>query len=146
MPNVVLPCAAEPFTPHCAPMVLIDDILDCTADAVVARVLISDKTMFYRDGGVPAWVGIEYMAQTAAAWSGYNARMAQSASLDSPIGYLLGTRDYSSSCDAYHDGDELFVHALCLLQSDDGLGSFDCRILRRDEVVATARLTVYQPF
>ncbi|MFZ1890685.1 MAG: 3-hydroxylacyl-ACP dehydratase [Formosimonas sp.] len=140
-----LPTAAEQFMPHSAPMALIDTVISCALEAIVAEVRISPETMFCRDGVVPAWVGIEYMAQTAAAWSGYNARVKDEANDEPAIGYLLGTRDYSVHCDGFMLGDKLKISAECLLQSVDGLGSFDCKIERNGVLIATARLSVFQP-
>ena len=140
-----LPATAAQFMPHSAPMALVDTVISCAPEAIVAEVRISPETMFCRDGVVPAWVGIEYMAQTAAAWSGYNARVKNGGNDAPAIGYLLGTRDYSVLCDGFVVGDTLTVSADCLLHSVDGLGSFDCKIECAGVLVATARLSVFQP-
>ena len=139
------PAIAENFMPHSKPMALIDSVLECYPDRVITRVDISDASLFSRDGMIPAWVGIEYMAQSCAAWSGIISKQNSQLKQKPPIGYLLGTRQYSALCSGFYVGDALFIYAECLLQSEDGLGSFDCRIERNSEVVATARLSVYQP-
>lgn len=140
------PLPAVDFMPHDAPMALVDEIIECNADYVVTRVTITEKTMFCRAGHVPAWVGIEYMAQSAAAWSGYLANVdSEQKNVQQPVGFLLGSREYSAFCDGFVVGDVLNVRAQCLLQSAEGLGSFDCVIERNNQVVAQARLSVFQP-
>jgi len=92
------------------------------------------------DQAVPAWAGIEYMAQTIAAYVGIKARQA-----NEPIrmGFLLGTRRYSSNVAAFKVGATLTIRAEKIMQ-DDGLGVFDCRI-KGEAVEVTANLNVYQP-
>ena len=51
------------------------------------------STFFVKEKGVPAWIGIEYMGQTAALIAGYQ----QQRGLTGPhLGFLLGTRRYAS--------------------------------------------------
>ncbi|MGL4768074.1 MAG: 3-hydroxylacyl-ACP dehydratase [Formosimonas sp.] len=141
----MLPTLAEPFMPHTAPMTLIDEILACDAHSVVTQVTIHKDSLFLdAHNRVSAIVGIEYMAQSAAAWSGYNAQNSLG-DKKPPVGMLLGTRDYSSHVPYFDLGDVLTIEALCLLQSEQGLGSFDCTLKRHNQVLATARLSVYQP-
>lgn len=139
------PVPAEAFMPHDKPMALIDSVIECYPERVVTRVDITETSLFQQDGVIPAWVGIEYMAQSCAAWSGVNAQFNNHSNQKPAIGYLLGTRQYSAMCSGFHVGDTLFIYAECLLQSEDGLGSFDCRIERNREIIATARLSVFQP-
>ena len=57
------------FVPHREPMILIDRITLLKDDYLESEVTIREDSMFLRDGAVPAWVGVEYMAQTCAAAS-----------------------------------------------------------------------------
>ena len=54
---------------------LIDDVLDYQADATELGKNIGDHNLFFNADSqtVPAYVGIEFMAQSVAAWSGYHA-------------------------------------------------------------------------
>ena len=62
--------------------------------------------MYWEDAGVPAWAGVEYMAQTIAAHAGVEAR----ARGEPPaIGFLLGTRAYSTSVEKFPNGSKLTV-------------------------------------
>ena len=139
----MLPTPAEPFMPHDAPMALIDEILSCDEHSITTRVTLHEHSLFLdAQQRINATIGIEYMAQSAAAWSGYNARNLRQ---EPPIGMLLGTRDYSSEVAYFHIGDVLTILAKCLMQSTEGMGSFDCHIEQQGKIVAQARLSVYQP-
>ncbi len=61
--------------PHEAPMILIDKLINVTELTVHCQVKIDSAGLFFdKDNhGVPAWLGIEFMAQTIAAWYGYQA-------------------------------------------------------------------------
>ena len=148
----MFPVSAIPYMPHELPMVLIDEICACDENSIVTQVLLHESHLFATGQQIPAWVGIELMAQSAAAWSGFNAqknRSAHGAGLTEkavPIGYLLGTRDYRSNVGFFSVGSQLRIHAHCLLQSSEGLGSFDCQIYdQHDILLAQARLSVFQP-
>lgn len=141
----MLPTAAESFMPHDAPMALIDDIISCDAHHIITRVTVHEQSLFLNTNQqINATVGIEYMAQSAAAWSGYNARQNQGQTAP-PIGMLLGTRDYSAQVPYFNLGDVLTIEAQCLMFSAQGMGSFDCVLKRDEQVIAAARLSVYQP-
>ena len=148
----MFPVSAIPYMPHELPMALIDEICACDEHSIVTQVFLHESHLFATGQQIPAWVGIELMAQSAAAWSGFNAQKDRS-TLDSrlneksvPIGYLLGTRDYRSNVGFFSVGSQLRIHAHCLLQSSEGLGSFDCQIYdQHDILLAQARLSVFQP-
>ena len=149
----MFPISAIPYIPHELPMALIDEICQCSEDRIVTQTELRKGHLFVMGDQVPAWVGIELMAQSAAAWSGFNAQKGHAHELGQdvgrkaiPIGYLLGTRDYQAKVDAFSIGTQLRVHAQCLLQSTEGLGSFDCQIYdQADTLLAQARLSVFQP-
>ena len=101
-----------------------------------------DEGLFVGSDGVPAWVGIEYMAQAIAAWAGCRARSAGNAPA---IGVLLGTRRFTSSCPHFPCGSELQVRASCELMADNGLGMFACQILIDDQVCCQANVSVFEP-
>ena len=98
--------------------------------------------LFVQDGGVPAWVGVEYMAQAIAAWAGCHAR---GQGRTPPIGFLLGTRRYDSAVERFDSGRVLRVEARRELLGENGLGVFACRILAGEEELATANVSVFEP-
>lgn len=126
--------------PHKPPMVLLDRVLSYDDSTLVAEVEIRPDSVLCDDGGVPAWVGIEYMAQAVAAHAGFKARLDGK---PPQIGYLLGTRSYKSSVDHYPIGTTLTIHIQSLFV-EMALGAFACRIDMPD-AVATATINVYQP-
>lgn len=132
----------ESLLPHARPMVLVDRLVVADEESVTVEVLIRPDSLFCRADGVGAWVGIEYMAQAIGAYAGYKARLR-----GEPVrlGYLLGTRRYDASCPCFAVGTLLRIHAKRVLQSDNGLGSFDCRIDGNGVLLASASITVYQP-
>ena len=128
--------------PHSGPMVLLDRVVSADGDSLCAEVRIRSDGMFYAGGGVGAWVGIEYMAQTIGAYAGYTARQRGE---PVRIGLLLGTRRYECSRPSFPLGSVLKVYVRRVLQSENGLASFECRIDDRQGQLATANLTVFQP-
>jgi len=69
--------AIEALLPHQAPMLLLDHI--CTVDAsqvrCETRVGPRHALLLDGEGNLPAWAGIELMAQTIAAWAGMQGRL-----------------------------------------------------------------------
>ena len=124
-------------------MLLLDRLLDYQGARVrcETRVGVQHALLLDEQGNLPAWVGIELMAQTIAAWAGMRGR-----ERDEPvrIGMLLGSRQYQSQVSAFAAGQRLIIEAECLLE-DGGMASFECRILSGDRPCAEARLSTYLP-
>jgi predicted hotdog family 3-hydroxylacyl-ACP dehydratase len=127
--------------PHRPPMLLLDRIVRHDRDSLVAKVEVGPSTLFRTDGGVPSYVGLEYMAQACGAYAG---ALAHDAGEPAKIGFLLGTRDFSAEVPLFRDGECLTVTA-ALLYRDEGMASFDCKIEIDGKRLASARLSVYQP-
>lgn len=132
----------ECYVPHRGPMLLIRRLLDAGPAHAVAEVTVPADGLFVRDGRVPGWVGIEYMAQTIAAWSGAR-DLAEGR--EPRQGMLLGTRRYHSAVCDFVSGAVLRVDARQEFVADNGLGMFDCRIFHQGDELATARLSVFVP-
>lgn len=133
------------LVPHSGPMVLLDRIVEIALEGLCAEVTIRADSLFCRENGVGAWVGLEYMAQAIAAHAGY---VAHTRGEPAKIGFLLGTRRYVSHRDVFAVGCVLRVHVQCELLASNGVGSFTCRITdsaNETNDVATATLTVFQP-
>ena len=136
------PHVMDTWVPHRGAMNLLETVERCDDESIVARVRVADHGLFVGADGVPAWVGIEYMAQAVAAWSGARAR----GDGGSPrIGYLLGSRRYEAAVPVFEIGAELQVFAQCELMGANGLGLFDCRITQDGRVLASGRLSVFEP-
>ncbi len=126
--------------PHSGAMVLLDKVVAFNDQGLSAEVTVRDDGLFGDKFSVPAWVGIEYMAQTIAAYIGIKAKLA-----GEPIklGYLLGTRRYNCTISAFAVGLTLTVQINFIIQ-DDKLGVFDCAI-SGPGINVNASLNVYQP-
>jgi predicted hotdog family 3-hydroxylacyl-ACP dehydratase len=138
--------AIHTLMPHAGAMVLLDRLIAVSDETLCAEVAIDADTIFCDQNGVGAWVGIEYMAQAVAAFSGYEAHLRGEAV---KVGFLLGSRCYECSCPFFAIGSRLHVHVKRTLQGENGLGAFECRIEDAngvaDRAVATASITVFQP-
>lgn len=136
----------ESLVPHSGAMCLLDRVLECGDEHLVAEVTVPVQGLFSDSQGpgtgVGAWVGIEYMAQAVAAWAGAQER----AKGEAPkIGFLLGSRRYQCTVARFEQGQVLRVEIARQFQADNGLGQFDCRILAQDQLLAQAQLTVFGP-
>jgi predicted hotdog family 3-hydroxylacyl-ACP dehydratase len=133
--------SAADLLPHTGTALLLDEVIACSDTGLSAGVTISPESAFYRDEGVPAHVGLEYMAQTCGAFSGAKARRAG----EKPrVGFILGTRHYLATRAWFADGERLVVSS-DLVWRDDEVGVFDCVIRSGGEVVAKAQLIVSEP-
>lgn len=132
------PAIAE-LIPHTGQMILLDRVIAFDDNSLSAELVVRPGLLV--DGEtVPAWVGIEYMAQTIGAYVGMKARLA-----GKPIrlGFLLGTRRYGGNAAEFKVGTALTVRVEKIMQ-DDRLGAFECRILG-EGIEIGANLNVYQP-
>jgi predicted hotdog family 3-hydroxylacyl-ACP dehydratase len=123
-------------------MMLLDRVISVDAESVCVEVRIRKDSLFYVDGGVGAWVGLEYIAQAIAAYAGYHAGLRGEAV---KIGFLLGTRRYECVRPSFALGSVIQVRAKRVLQNDDGLAAFDCYIDDESGRIAAASVTVFQP-
>ncbi|NRA40623.1 MAG: hypothetical protein HRU15_20930 [Planctomycetes bacterium] len=129
------------LVPHSAAMSLLDDIITYDKQSLQAAVEIHEHSMFADKYGVPAWVGLEYMAQTVAAFAG---TLAREQGQQPAVGFLVSTRKYTSSVPYFPLLCRLHINVCLNIQSDDGLSVFDCR-LSTEDISAEATLNVYQP-
>lgn len=134
------------LVPHAGPMVLLDRVVAVDEETLCAEVTIGPDTLFCDGQGVGAWVGVEYMAQAIAAYAGYAAHLRGK---PAKVGFLLGSRRYECSRPSFALGSVLHVHVQRVLQSENGLGAFECRIVDANDPsrtdAATATITVFQP-
>jgi len=123
-------------------MVLLDTLRDWTATTVTASLTVRPETLFFEPGrGVPAHIGIEWMAQTCGLFAGLEAK---AAGQPVRLGFLLGTRRYQSLRSWFAEGDSPVIFAKLFFR-EDGMAVFDCLIDLDDVCAATAQLTLYQP-
>ena len=131
------------YIPHSGSMALIHEIIDAGDDYIECSVNVEDSSHFKdSDGRTPAWISIEYMAQTIGAYAGWND---SKKGLPVKVGFLLGSRKLTLH-QHYFDEATLLVRAELVFR-DQELGSFKCSIMSpdRDRILAEATVNVYQP-
>jgi predicted hotdog family 3-hydroxylacyl-ACP dehydratase len=127
-------------------MVLLDEFLEHDAERVCCVVNIRRDSLFCdAERGVPAWVGIEYMAQTASTYAGV---AEATAGLPASICLLLGARRYRAEQAFFPIGARLRIVAELLLRDENDLVAFDCKIFddtRNGCLVAQGDIKAYRP-
>ena|ERR1700741_4876884 len=132
----------EELVPHRGTMSLLDGIDDYGSDWLRASVEVRPASPFAEGAGVPAWVGIEYMAQAAAAFGGIE----QVQRGESPaIGLLIGARYYRSMIETFPFGMRLTVLARIALRDADDFAAYECTLEAAGERVAESVLKAYRP-
>jgi len=134
----------DQVVPHEQPMSLLGKVEDYDDTSATCSLDIHPNQPFFdiQQNGVPSYVGIEYMAQTIAAYSGIQSRLVG----ESPqLGFLLGSRKYNPKVHIFNDGEKLLVKAEKIVQEDSGLCVFDCTISIDGEVVANSKVNAFQP-
>lgn len=82
----------EQLIPHRPPMLLLDRLVEVTGNRSCAEIDIHPAASFFSPGqGVPAWIGVEYLGQTAALIAGFQLHEGR---VEPHLGLLLGTRKY----------------------------------------------------
>jgi len=139
-PMVGMP--VEDFVLHRESMLFIDELIDIDVESATCGWTIAEDFELVVPGyGVPAYAGVEYMAQCIAVHAG---AVARAMGLSPPLGYLLGSRHYRTSVAWLETG--VIYRSTCqeLVRDSQGMGSFACRILRDGECIADANLAVLQ--
>jgi len=141
----------ETILPHRGTMLLLDGVSACTDETLTAYASVrADAWYADADGAMPAWIGIELMAQAIAA---HVALLAMRAGGQARPGVLLGSRRYEAHIPAYARGARLRIEVKELLRGDEGHGAYECSIHhdqkhdqnRSSVCCAEAVIKVYQP-
>lgn len=129
--------------PHAGRMMLLDELLSHSDTEVAAAVTIrADSVLCDGVNGVPAWVGMEYMAQTTCAYSGIaDVR----AGMKPRVSLLLGTRSFKTSVDYFPIGSRLIMTSELVMCDHDDLSVFNCRIRCHDQEWARCDIKTIRP-
>ncbi|MCL2076504.1 MAG: 3-hydroxylacyl-ACP dehydratase [Betaproteobacteria bacterium] len=131
------------YLPHRPPMVLLDRVVEVEELRIVCEVAIKVDSPYCDGAAVPGWVGVEYMAQSVGALSGWRSL---ARGLPVKVGFLVGTRHYQSHVPEFRVGEMLRVAAAEELMTDDGLAMMRCTLHNADgALLAEASLMVFQP-
>ena len=133
----------DELLPHRGNMRLLDQVLVSDDMRVVAAFTPKAGSWYAdADGNMPAWIGIELMAQAVAAQVALKKRRAGQSL---KIGALLGSKRYQSQVPSFATGEEFGVVAREVMSDESGLGAYDCEIVQAGAVLAVATLKVYEP-
>jgi predicted hotdog family 3-hydroxylacyl-ACP dehydratase len=135
----------ETILPHRGTMLLLDRVSACTDETLTAYASVrADAWYADADGAMPAWIGIELMAQAIAAHVGL---LALRAGGKARPGVLLGSRRYEAHIPAFARDAQLRIEARELLRGHDGQGhgAYECAIHHDSVCCAEAVIKVYQP-
>jgi predicted hotdog family 3-hydroxylacyl-ACP dehydratase len=130
--------------PHRLPMVLLEAVVEHATDRTVCVTTIGENALFREPGGlVPAWVGLEHMAQCIAAHAGLRAR-----AVGEPpsVGFLIGSRRVAFHVAGFTPGQALTVTAKHLW-GETGFASFACSVhdSHTGAILAEGTLSVFVP-
>lgn len=131
------------YIPHQAPIRLIDTLLSHSSLEVAVEANIREDNVFYdaSRGGVPAWAGIEYMAQAAAVWVGLGDTLENK---NIEPAFLISSRQYTAHGSLFVLGEPLRICVRADL-IDGPLVAFTGTIYNATELLAEATFTAYRP-
>lgn len=134
--------SAAEFIMHRDPMLLLDTLVECSGGTTVCEWQVNPDDSFVEFGaGVPAHIGVEFMAQCVAVHAGARARVD---GFGPPLGFLLGTRHFTASVTHFEVGESYRATCEELIRDTSGMGSYECSIVQGDTTVAKARLAVLE--
>lgn len=136
------PCVMQELLPHRHEM-LLGDAVDYGPD--YGRLILTVRPdTFFCDGvhGVPAWVGIEYMAQAMGVYSGVQMRQQNH---PPQIGLLIGTRRYDCDVPVFTLGTQLSTTARLVSRESEYMYVFACAIEDGERVLARGDIKAYRP-
>lgn len=130
------------LVPHRSSMLLIDRLLLDEPEHVRVEARVKRDGLFVTDDGLPAWAGVELMAQAVATWAGLRRRENHE---PVKLGFLLGTRRYECSVPFFPHGARLEIDAHKELMGENGLAVFACTISQDGRELARANLNAFSP-
>lgn len=128
----------EPLLPHRGPAVVLKGLKAISDEGCLAFATVGDG-LFCTDseGRMPAWAGLELMAQAASAFSGHRNTLS---GRPVRVGYLLGTRSFTAVVPSFPPGTELEIEVRVLFLDESGPSAFACEIRCDGRPVAAATL------
>lgn len=131
----------QDLVPHSGTMSLLTRVTAYSDEWLEAEVDIHHGSVFVEASGVPSWVGIEYLAQAIAAFSGLQERKQHK---QPKLGFLLGTRRYDVNTEWFATGQTLHIRVEQEMVAENGLHVFRGR-LTANQIEASANMNVFQP-
>lgn len=136
----------QAYLPHRSPMLLLESVIAITDDSAHCQTGVNTggvlAPFLSAKGELPAWYGVELMAQTIGVWSGWH--QLQGGENGIALGLLLGVREYHCPYPVFPAAALLDIK-ISLLIRDTQFGSFEAEILYADQRLAQGRINTYQP-
>ncbi|HEX5068428.1 MAG TPA: hypothetical protein VFY49_20065 [Myxococcota bacterium] len=130
--------------PHAGPMLLVTDVLRHGYSETVCAVAIAEQKLFRdADGSVPAWFGLEYMAQCIAV----HAALSSDAPGPAPLGFLVSARGLRFHCARFQPSQTLEAVARKLWVGTHSLSAFACTLhdAKSRALLAEGRINCFVP-
>ena len=136
--------SVEQVLPHDHPMIFIDELIEHDDNGATCTVTIKPDGPMYDEQlqGVPSYVGIEYMAQTIAAYANAN-KLDEGEEVS--IGFLVSSRKFTTETRLFPLGQTLTVSVEKVLIGENGLSVFDCIIKEQQQTLVKAKINIFQP-
>ncbi|MFT2091831.1 3-hydroxylacyl-ACP dehydratase [Paraglaciecola sp. 2405UD69-4] len=136
--------AIEDVVPHAHPMILIEQLKEFSEDSATCLLEIREQSNFYNPEkkSVPSYVGLEYLAQSIAAYA--NANKVQEGG-EVALGFLVSARNFKAAVSEFTLGMQLETKVTKLFKEENGLSVFDCLIFCDEEQLIEAKINVYEP-
>ena len=128
------------YIPHREHMVLIDQIDKNFEDDFTTIVNINSDSLLCTEKGVPSYCGIEYMAQSIAAYSSIYLYSGQKAR----IGFIISLRNYQATKPFFDIGSKLIVKVTAVLVTHNSR-LFDCFIYDANNEIVSAKIMAFVP-
>jgi len=129
--------------PHDGPMMLIESVLSHTPTRTECIIDVDSSTLFQNeDGSVPAWLALEYMAQSIAAHGGLVDRAARRPTRP---GLLVSSRNLAINVEKFAPHQRLRAEVRHR-RGEIGMLAFECALFDEsdaDTVLASGTLHVY---
>lgn len=134
----------EQVLPHEQPMILLDKLISFSEHNASCCCIITEQSLFFDTAlqGVPSYVGIEYMAQSIAAYANAN-ELYQGRDVE--VGFLVSSRKYKCEFSIFKLDMVLTINVEKIYKDESGLSAFDCNIFTNNQQVCSARINVFQP-
>lgn len=126
--------------PHTGQWRWIDRVIEVDRQCITVEAEVRSEHLFLRQGFLPSYTGIEYMAQAVAAWAAEHSQHK-----DPVIGYLVGTRRYELlDLEPIAEGSILQICAKLEFEDGHGMYMFGCYLMRDQKMCARSNVMVYQ--
>lgn len=134
----------EQVLPHEQPMILLDQLVSFSKNNALCCCTITEQSLFFDASlqGVASYVGIEYMAQSIAAYANAN-ELSHNRTVE--VGFLVSSRKYQCEFSVFKLGMVLMINVEKIYRDESGLSAFDCNIFTNEQQIASARINVFQP-